>query len=146
MTNSEDPEFPAHLLFDIENQIWYEPLGDGTIRAGFTRWAANLMGEILVFTPKRLNFDFEKEKSFGVVEGGKWVGSARAAFDGVVVAHNARLDRAPELLNRDPYGDGWMLVVRPSRDDWRDKLVDGASVRPAFDAWIKTGSYKDRSG
>ena len=43
MTNSEDPEFPAHLLFDIENQIWYEPLGDGTIRAGFTRWAANLM-------------------------------------------------------------------------------------------------------
>jgi len=146
VTNSEDPEFPAHLLYDIENQIWYEPLGDGTIRAGFTRWAVNLMGEILVFTPKRLNFDFEKERSFGVVEGGKWVGSARAAFDGVVVRHNERLDRTPELLNQDPYGDGWMLVVRPSRDDWRDKLVDGASVKPAFDAWIKTGSYKDRSG
>jgi glycine cleavage system H protein len=146
VTNREDPEFPPHLLYDIENQIWYEPLGDGTIRAGFTRWAANLMGEILVFTPKRLNFDFEKEKSFGVVEGGKWVGSARAAFDGVVVRHNERLDRTPELLNQDPYGEGWMLVVRPSRDDWRDKLVDGASVRPAFDSWIATGSYRNRSG
>jgi glycine cleavage system H protein len=146
VTSSDDPEFPPHLLYDIENQIWYESLGDGTIRAGFTRWAANLMGEILVFTPKRLNFDFEKEKSFGVVEGGKWVGSARAAFDGVVVGHNERLERTPELINQDPYGEGWMLVVRPSREDWCDKLVDGASVRPAFDRWIETGSYKDRRG
>jgi glycine cleavage system H protein len=146
VTSSDETEFPPHLLYDIENQIWYEPLGDGTIRAGFTRWAVNLMGEILVFTPKRLNFDVEKEKSFGVVEGGKWVGSARAAFDGVVVRHNERLDRTPELLNQDPYGEGWMLVVRPSRGDWRDKLVDGASVRSAFDSWIATGSYMNRSG
>jgi glycine cleavage system H protein len=146
VTSSDDTEFPPHLLYDIENQIWYEPLGDGTIRAGFTSWAAKLLGEVLVFTPKRLNFDFEKERSFAVVEGGKWVGSARAAFDGVVVRHNERLDRMPELLNLDPYGEGWMLVVRPSGNDWRDKLIDGASVRPAFDAWIKTGSYKDRSG
>ena len=52
----------------------------------------------------------------------------------------------PEVLNKDPYGEGWMVVVRPSREDWRDRLVDGASVQPAFDAWIATGSYKDRSG
>ena len=109
------PSFREHLLYDIENQIWYEPLDDGTVRAGFTRWAANLMGEILVFTPKRLKFPFEKERSFAVVEGGKWVGSARAAFDGVVLSHNERLDRNPELLNQDPYGEGWMLVVRTSR-------------------------------
>ena len=64
----------------------------------------------------------------------------------MVVKHNERLDRKPELLNQDPYGEGWMLVVRPSQEDWYDKLVDGASVRPAFDAWIKTGLYKDRSG
>ncbi len=146
MATSDDIEFPEHLLYDIENQIWYQPLDDGTIRAGFTRWAANLFGEVLVFTPKRLGFDFEKERSFAVVEGGKWVGSARAAFDGVVVSHNERLDRNPELLNLDPYGQGWMLVVRPSRADWRDKLVSGASIRPAFDAWIATGSYKDRRG
>ncbi len=145
MTTGDETEFPEHLLYDIENQIWYEPLGDGTIRAGFTSWAAKLFGEVLVFTPKRLNFDFEKERSFAVVEGGKWVGSARAAFDGVVVRHNERLDRTPELLNLDPYGEGWMLVVRPSREDWRENLVSGASIRPAFDAWIATGSYKDRS-
>lgn len=145
MTRSDDTEFPEHLFYDIENQIWYEPLDDGTVRAGFTRWAANLFGEVLVFTPKRLGFDFEKERSFAVVEGGKWVGSARAAFDGIVVGHNERLDRNPELLNLDPYGQGWMLVVRATRADWRNGLVSGASIKPAFDAWIEKGSYKDRS-
>jgi len=146
VTSSDEPEFPEHLLYDIENQIWYQPLDDGTVRAGFTRWAASLMGEILVFTPKRVGFDFEKNRSFAVVEGGKWVGSARAAFDGAVVIHNKLLDRTPELLNQDPYGQGWMVLIRPSRGDWRGELVGGASIRPAFDAWIETGSYRDRNG
>jgi glycine cleavage system H protein len=146
VATNDDPDFPEHLLYDIENQIWYELLDDGTIRVGFTKWAAKLMGEILVFTPKRLGFDFETNRSFGVLEGGKWAGSARAAFDGVVVSHNERLDRTPELINQDPYGEGWMLVVRPSRADWRERLVAGTSIRPAFDAWIATGSYRDRTG
>ncbi|HKA80239.1 MAG TPA: glycine cleavage system protein H, partial [Xanthobacteraceae bacterium] len=77
MVKVKDDEFPDHLFYDMENQIWYEPLGDGTVRAGFTAWAVTFMGEVLVFTPKRVGRDFEKGKSFAVVEGGKWVGSAR---------------------------------------------------------------------
>jgi glycine cleavage system H protein len=55
-------EFPEHLLYDVENQIWYAPLPDGTLRTGFTAWAAALMGEVLVFTPKLLGHTFEKER------------------------------------------------------------------------------------
>ena len=139
-------DFPDHLLYDIENQIWYEPLPDGTVRAGFTAWAANLMGDVLVFTPKRLGRTFEKGRSFAVVEGGKWVGSARAAFDGAVVAHNELLERTPELLNKDSYGRGWMLIVRPAHAHWRDRLVAGEAIAPAFQAWLATGAYKDRAG
>src|SRR5262249_60079330 len=62
-------DFPDHLLYDVENQIWYAPLPDGTLRAGFTSWAAALMGEILIFTPKRLNHPFEKNRWFAMVEG-----------------------------------------------------------------------------
>jgi glycine cleavage system H protein len=138
-------DFPDSLLYDMDNQIWYAALADGTVRAGFTTWAANLMGEVLVFTPKRIGRDFEKGRSFAVVEGGKWVGSARAAFDGVVVAHNKLLERKPELLNQDAFGDGWMLIVRPNRDDWRRDLVTGAAVAPAFEAWLATGAYRDRA-
>jgi len=138
-------EFPDHLLYDMANQIWYAPLADGTVRAGFTSWSANLMGEVLVFTPKRLGRDFERGRSFAVVEGGKWVGSARAAFDGHVVAHNEFLERKPELVNQDSYGDGWMLIVKPARDDWRDGLVTGAAIAPAFEAWFASGAYRDRT-
>jgi glycine cleavage system H protein len=145
MVEVEGNDFPNHLLYDVDNQIWYEALGDGTVRAGFTTWAANLMGEVLVFTPKRLGRKFEKGRSFAVVEGGKWVGSARAAFDGVVVSHNELLQRTPELLNTDSYGQGWMLIVRPLHSNWSERLVTGAAIAPAFAAWLATGAYKSRT-
>ncbi|MGZ8387519.1 MAG: hypothetical protein ACXW3R_04730, partial [Rhodoplanes sp.] len=86
-----------------------------------------------------------KARSFAVVEGGKWVGSARAAFDGVVVAHNERLIREPALLSEDAFGTGWMLVVRPSRAALRDGLTSGQAIGPAFAAWLATDAYKDRA-
>lgn len=138
-------EFPEHLHYDVENQIWYEALPDGTARTGFTLWAANLMGEVLVFTPKRIGKDFEKDKSFAVVEGGKWVGSARAAFAGIVVAQNELLEKKPELLNQDAYGAGWMLIVQPTDANWRAGLVTGAAITPTFEAWFDTGAYSDRT-
>jgi len=141
----EGNDFPDHLHYDIENQVWYEPLADGTIRAGFTAWATTLMGDVLIVTPKRIGRDFERNRSFAVVEGGKWVGAARAAFDGIAVAHNESLERSPELLNRDPYGEGWLLIVRPAREDWREGLVTGDAIAPAFAAWFATGAYKNRT-
>jgi len=138
-------EFPDHLYYDVDNQIWYEPLADGTVRAGFTQWATTLMGDVLVFTPKRIGKDFEPDKSFAVVEGGKWVGAARAAFDGVVVAHNEKLMRKPEMLNKDAYGEAWMLLVRPTSPGWREGLVTGEAVAPAFNVWLSSDAYRNRS-
>ncbi len=146
MVRVQDHDFPDRLFYDIENQIWYAPLEDDTLRAGFTSWAAALMGEILVFTPKRIGFSFERDRWFAMVEGGKWVGSARAAFSGIVVAHNPVLERKPELLNQDAFGDGWMLVVRPADNTWSEGLVTGAAIVPAFEAWLSSGAYKDRAG
>lgn len=146
MAQVQGYDFPEDLLYDIENQVWYAPLGDGTLRAGFTAWASSLMGEVLVFTPKRLGHAFEKNRWFAMVEGGKWVGAARAGFDGTVVAHNEALVDKPELLTKDPFGAGWMLIVRPAGDDWRRGLVTGESVGATIDIWIAGGSYRDRAG
>ena len=146
MARIQDHEFPEHLLYDVENQIWYEPLADGTVRTGFTSWAVVLMGDVIVFTPKRLGHTFDKDRWFAMVEGGKWVGAARAAFDGTTVAQNEKLIDRPELLMSDPFGEGWMLIVKPAAEDWRAGLVTGADIGPAIEAWIAGGTYKDRSG
>lgn len=139
-------EFPEDRFYDVENQVWYLPLPDGGVRAGFTAWAVKLMGEVLVFTPKRIGQTFDKDKWFAMVEGGKWIGAARAAFDGTVITQNEALVDRPELLMKDAFGEGWMITLQPSAADWRDGLVAGEEVGPAIDAWIATGSYKARNG
>lgn len=144
MSAADDP-YPERLFYDLDNQVWYEPLADGTIRAGFTPVAMELAGDVLVFTPKRIGRDFEASRWFATIECGKWVGSARAAFDGVVVAHNEDLVRRPGLLNTDALGAGWMLIVTAAADDWRDGLVTGPAVAPAFTAWRASEAYRDRS-
>src|SRR5262245_10272888 len=131
-------DYPEHLYYDLDNQIWYEPLEDGTIRAGFTPIAIELAGEVLVFTPQRTG------RSFAIIECGKWVGAARAAFDGVVVAANGELERRPQLLNEDAFGAGWMLIVRPANPAWRERLITGAAVPAAFADWIAAEAYKGR--
>jgi glycine cleavage system H protein len=145
MAKVQDYDFPEHLLYDLDNQVWYEPLPDGTIRAGFTPLAMALAGDVLVFTPKRLGRDFEQGRYFATIECGKWIGSARAAFDGIVVAHNELLIRKPELLNEDAFERGWMLIVRPSADNWRDRLITGPKVAAAFEQWLAAEAYKNRT-
>ena len=138
-------EYPEHLYYDLDNQIWYEPLHEGTVRTGFTPIAIELAGDVLVFTPKRVGKDFEAQRSFATIECGKWVGAARAAFDGVVVAFNEELVRRPKLLNVDAFGAGWMLIVRASVADWQSELATGPAVAPAFAAWLAAEAYKDRT-
>lgn len=139
-------EFPEHLYYDLDNQVWYEALETGDIKAGFTPLAIELAGDVLVFTPKRVGRDFEAQRSFATIECGKWVGAARAAFEGVVVAVNDELIKRPRLLNSDAFGQAWMLIVRAANPDWRDALLTGPQIADAFAAWLKAESYKDRAG
>lgn len=138
--------FPADRLYDVANQVWYAPLADGTLRAGFTPLSMTLAGDALVFTPKPDGKPFWRDKWFAMVECGKWVGAARAAFDGVMVAANEGLVRKPGLLNTDAFEAGWMAVLRPDRDDWTDGLVAGDAIGPAFAEWLAAEAYAGREG
>lgn len=144
MAQVQGLEFPEDRFYDVENQIWYRPLPDGTVRAGFTTWAVKLMGEVLVFTPKRIGQAFDKDKWFAMVEGGKWVGAARAAFDGTVLAHNEALIARPQLLMKDAFGEGWMISLKPAPAEWQGLLTPGDRIAAAVEAWIAGGDYKQR--
>ena len=133
--------FPDELYYDVANLIWYAPLEDGTVRAGLTPVATALSGPMLAFTPKRPGREFEAGKSFATIESGKWVGPARAAFDGVIVSVNEALMARPNIANADPYGTGWMLSARPLLTEWRASLITGPQITPAFEAWMEAENF-----
>src|SRR5262249_14841372 len=118
---------PDDLLYDVENQLWYRELGDGLVEIGITVIAVAMAGQVLEVTPKRAGGRREAQQACAVVESGKVVGSARVAVAGLVERSNEPLMDRPSLLNKDPYGAGWLVVMRP--DDWieaKARLIAGA--------------------
>ncbi len=116
MADVKGCELPDDLWYDVENMLWYRPEADGLVRVGPTRIAVAMGGEVVGATPKRADRRLEPGQACAVVEAGKYVGPAKIAFGcHVVESHEALMDD-PSPVNRDPYGEGWFVLVRP--DDW----------------------------
>jgi glycine cleavage system H protein len=135
-------QLPDELLYDVENNIWYRENADGTVTLGMTAVAAAMAGRLVAFTAKKAGRVVQAGKSCATVESGKWVGPAKIAFDAEVVETNAALATTPQIANADPYGEGWMVKVRPS--DWaaaKTGLVPGAAVAAPFEAKMTADNF-----
>ena len=117
---------PDDLLYDVENHIWFKELGDGTVRVGMTAVATAMAGKLVAYTPKGVGKDVKAGKSCATVESGKWVGPAKVAAAGSVVAINEALAATPSIANADPYGEGWLIILKP--EDW-DSVKGGLVAR-----------------
>ena len=134
---------PDELLYDVENHTWYQELGDGTVRIGMTAVATALAGELVAFTPKKVGRGVKAGKSCATIESGKWVGPARSATAGEVVAVNDELVAQPNLANGDPYSAGWMIVLQP--EDWdnvKGGLTPGAEVTGPYEQKMDADAFE----
>jgi glycine cleavage system H protein len=133
---------PDDLLYDVENQIWFKELGDGTVRLGMTTVATAMAGKLVAYTPKSVGKEVKAGKSCATVESGKWVGPAKTAAGGTVVATNDALAANPSLANSDPYGEGWLLVLKPEEwDSIKASLVPGAQVAGPYEAKMNADGF-----
>jgi glycine cleavage system H protein len=135
-------DLPDDLLYDVDNNIWYRDNGDGTVTLGMTTVAAAMAGPLVAFTPKRAGRPVEAGKSCATVESGKWVGPAKIAFSADVVAINEALVANPKLAGADPYGEGWMVKVKPA--DWaagRAGLTPGTAVAAPYEAKMDADKF-----
>lgn len=135
-------DFPDDLLYDIGNNTWYREEPDGTVRVGMTALAVALAGQLVAFTPKKVGKSVQAGKSCATVESGKWVGPAKSAVGGEVVEVNDKLINAPALANSDPYGDGWMVRLKP--EDWasvRGGLTLGAQATQQLEAKMNAEGF-----
>jgi glycine cleavage system H protein len=124
---------PDDLLYDVDNHIWFRDLGDGTVKIGMTTVATAMAGQLVAFTPKKVGRK---------VESGKWVGPAKSAAGGEVAAVNEELVANPSLANGDPYGAGWMVILKPA--DWdavKAALVPGTAVAAPYEAKMAADGF-----
>jgi len=133
---------PDDLLYDVENHIWFQELPDGNVKLGMTTVATAMAGQLVAFTPKKAGRRLEAGRSCATVESGKWVGPAKSVAGGEVAAVNEALIGRPALANEDPYGAGWMVIVKP--DNWasvKPGLIVGSEVGPRYEAKMDADGF-----
>jgi glycine cleavage system H protein len=136
MGTVNDCHLPEDLYYLVEKHVWARP-EDGAVVVGLTDVAQNLAKSIISVTLKKPGRTLARGKSLGTVESGKWVGPVPAPVAGEIAAVNEALEADPGLLNRDPYGEGWIARLAP--DDWaRDsaELLTGPEGLEAYRAFL----------
>jgi glycine cleavage system H protein len=135
-------QLPDELLYDVENHIWFKELDDGNVKLGMTTVATAMAGQLVAFTPKKVGRAVQPGKSCATVESGKWVGPAKSAAGGEIVAVNEDVVGKPTLANDDPYGAGWLVILKP--EDWaaaKAALVPGTQVAGPYEAKMTADGF-----
>ncbi|CDO05372.1 glycine cleavage system protein H [Mycolicibacterium cosmeticum] len=103
-------EIPADLQYTSEHE-WVQRTGDTTVRVGITDYAQAALGDVVFVQLPDVGAEVTAGESFGEVESTKSLSDLYAPLTAKVVAVNGELEGSPELVNSDPYGDGWLIEL-----------------------------------
>ena len=120
--------YPEDLRYTAEHE-WVRTAPDGSVRIGITHYAQDSLGDIVYVSSPAVGESVSAGETCGEVESTKSVSDIYAPVSGEVSARNEALDASPELMNSDPYGDGWLIEVRPSDAAAVDALMTAAAYR-----------------
>jgi glycine cleavage system H protein len=122
-----EESYPDGLLYHEEHD-WARVDGD-TATLGITWFAQDQLGELVFFDPPEAGTQIRKDEPYAEVESVKAVSDVIAPLSGEIVEANEKLADAPETVNADPYGDGWLVKVRLADPSEADGLMDAAAYR-----------------
>ena len=117
-----DYEYPTDRLYDREH-AWFKKTAEGLL-IGVTDFFQKSANEIVFVELPIAGRTLEAGKPFISIESGKWVGRVKCSVGGTVVKANGELKDFPYLLNESPYEEGWMLVIKPSDENYESALLD----------------------
>ncbi len=127
--------YPDDLKYTAEHE-WAMLVGEGdtaTLRLGITSYAQEALGDIVFVSLPVVGTEIEAGQSLGEVESTKSVSDVYAPVPGTVTARNEQLDAAPELVNSDPFGEGWMVELAPT---------GGAAAAWAAEVFLDATAYQ----
>ena len=116
---------PDNLRYTPEHEYVASTDDAGVFRVGITDYAQGELGDVVFVNLPKPGDKFDAHQPFGTIEAVKAVSELFAPVAGEVTEVNARLDKEPSLVNSDPYGDGWMIKVRPNGE--LTGLMDGGA-------------------
>ena len=123
-----DLEYPDDLHYTAEHE-WVRLSGDGVVRVGITAYAQDALGDVVYVSLPAVGDPLTAGDACGEVESTKSVSDLYAPLSGEVSAVNDALDASPELVNTDPYGDGWMYELRIADEGALGGLLDHTAYR-----------------
>ena len=119
-------DFPAELKY-AETHEWVRLEDDGTAVVGITDHAQDALGDIVYVELPEIGATADSGAEVAVVESVKAASDLYMPISGEVIEVNDALNEAPENVNSDPYGDGWMIRIRPVNPDSLNDLLDAES-------------------
>ena len=125
-------QIPADLYYTSEHE-WVQRTGDDTLRVGITDYAQSALGDVVFVQLPDVGADVAAGDSFGEVESTKSVSDLYAPVSAKVVAVNGDLESNPQLINSDPYGEGWLI----------DLQADAGSLEESLASLLDADGYRD---
>lgn len=126
-----EASYPDGLLYHAEHD-WARIDGEEAT-FGITWYAQDALGEVVFLDAPEVGRSVTKDESYAEIESVKAVSDVVAPMSGEVVAVNEQLSDRPEIVNEDPYGEGWLIRVRLSDPSQADALMDATEYQAALD-------------
>ncbi len=116
-------QVPAELKYNDSHE-WVRLEADGTVTVGITDHAQEAQGDVVFVETPAVGSELSAGSSAGVVESVKAASDIYSPIDGTVLATNPALEGEPELVNSDPYGEGWMFRLQPANPAQINDMLD----------------------
>lgn len=125
-------EYPEDLRYSTDHE-WVRPGNESIVRVGVTEFAAEQLGDIVFVQLPEVGESVSAGDACGELESTKSTSDLLAPVSGVIAAANETLSDTPEIINSDPYGDGWLFSVEVSADEEYADLMDADSYAEHVD-------------
>ena len=116
---------PDHLLYTKDHE--WANFKDNEVDIGITDYAQSQLGDVIFIEFPEVGVELTIGDAFGEVEAVKAVSELYAPISGTITAVNEELEDSPDIVNSDPYGNGWLIKVTPSNPEEKDELMDSIS-------------------
>ena len=124
---------PDELRFTEEHE-WVDSRSGQVVRVGITEYAQDQLGDVVFVDLPEAGTTVNAGETFGEVESTKSVSELYAPIDGEITAVNAAVADSPELINSDPYGEGWLIEIAPSDPASVEGLLDSDAYRQLIES------------